>query len=222
MIADLASMESIRKFAADFLDTHERLDVLINNAAIMPTSRTETSDGFETQFGVNHLAPFLLTHLLLDLLKASAPSRIVTVSSTLHHKATLDFDDLQYEHNKYRAMQAYGRSKLANVLFTYELARRLKGTGVTANCLHPGVVRTGLMRDLPLFLQPLLKVAGLLMLSPDRGARTSVHVATSPELEGVTGEYFDQCAVARSSSASHDAQSGARLWEISAELTHIG
>ncbi|MCH7959150.1 MAG: SDR family oxidoreductase [Candidatus Hydrogenedentes bacterium] len=222
MIADLASLKSIREFAANFLDKHERLDVLINNAAIMPTSRTETSDGFETQFGVNHLAPFLLTHLLLDLLKASAPSRIVNVSSTLHHKATLDLDDLQYERNKYRAMQAYGRSKLANILFTYELARRLKGTGVTANCLHPGVVRTSLMRDLPFFLQPLLKIAGMMMLSPSGGARTSVHVATSPDLEGVTGEYFDKCAVTRSSSVSHDAESGARLWEISAELTHTG
>lgn len=220
MIADLASMESIREFAKNFLNTHKRLDVLINNAAIVPTSRMETLDGFEIQFGVNHLAPFLLTNLLLDLLKASAPSRIVNVSSTLHHKATLDFDDLQYEHNKYRSMEAYNRSKLANVLFTYELSRQLEGSSVTVNCLHPGVVRTGLLRDLPLFLQPFVKLAQLLMLSPEGGARTSVYVATAPELDGVTGEYFDKSAVARSSSASHDAESGRRLWKISAELTH--
>lgn len=222
MIADLASFESIREFASNFIESHERLDVLINNAASVPTSRTETSDGFETQFGVNHLAPFLLTHLLLDLLKKSTPSRIVTVSSTLHHNATLDLDDLQYEHHKYRTLEAYNRSKLANVLFTYELSRRLEGTGVTANCLHPGVVRTALFRDLPFFLQPLLKIVGLFLLSPDRGAETSVYVATSPDIEGVTGEYFDKCAIARSSKASHDAECGKRLWDISAELTHIG
>ncbi len=198
MIADLGSQASIRKLVENFKQKHNRLDVLINNAVIVPGKRTLTEDGIEAQFGVNHLGSFLLTNLLLDVLKACAPSRIVNVASKVHQGAAMNFDDLESEKN-YGLMKTYGRSKLANVLFTYELARRLKGTGVTANCLHPGVVRTRIMRDMPGFLQPAVRVAGMLMLSPTKGAETSLYVATSEEVDGVTGEYFDKCAVATSS-----------------------
>ena len=221
MICDLGSFEAIRNFAREFLKSHQRLDVLINNAAFVARTRTLTQDGLELQFAVNHLAPFLLTHLLLDLLKASAPARIVNVASTVHHNGTINFDDLQAE-KSYGFMRNYAQSKLANVLFTKELARRLEGAGVTANCLHPGVVNTAIMRELPFFLQPLVKLAGLFMLTPEKGARTSLYVATSPELDGVSGEYFVKSAKAPSSSESQNAEIARRLWDISAKLPGCG
>lgn len=217
---DLGSQDSTRAFAENFLKNYDRLDVLINNAAVVPTKRQETSDGYEAQFGVNHLGPFLLTHLLLDRLKASAPSRIVTVSSMLHVKGTINFDDLQSE-NSYGVMAAYQQSKLANILFTFELARRLEGTGVTANCLHPGVVSTGLYRNLPFFLKPVMKIAGLFMLNPDKGAATSLYVATAPELEGVTGKYYDECAESKCSSKTRDQEVSVKLWNLSEQYTGI-
>lgn len=218
MLADLASFDSVRNLAASITEKHPRLDVLINNAAVMPSKRCLTRDGFEAQFGVNHLAPFLLTHLLTDALKLAAPSRIVNVASTLHQSATMNFDDIQSE-GQYRSMRCYGQSKLANVLFTYESAKRLEGTGVMVNCLHPGVVRSNILRDLPVILKPLVALAGMFMLSPHKGAETSVYVAASPQLEGVTGKYFVKCAEARSSSESHDDKVAKRLWELSSELT---
>lgn len=217
---DLTSQQSIREFANSFMQQFDRLDVLINNAAVVPVKRRETADGHEMQFGVNHLGPFLLTNLLLDRLKASAPSRIVNVASVVHYKAELDLDELQSTKD-YSAITVYGQTKLENVLFTYELARRFEGTGVTANCLHPGVVRTGITRDMPFFLQPLVKLAGLFMLSPSKGAATSLHVATSPELEGVTGKYFRECRESRSSPLSHDEEMAKKLWAVSAELTGL-
>jgi NAD(P)-dependent dehydrogenase (short-subunit alcohol dehydrogenase family) len=217
---DLGSQKSTRAFAETFLNAYDRLDVLVNNAAVVPTKRQETADGYEAQFGVNHLGPFLLTHLLLDRLKESAPSRIVTVSSMLHVKGIINFDDLQSE-NSYGIMVAYQQSKLANCLFTFELARKLEGTGVTANCLHPGVVNTGLTRNLPFFLKPLLKIAGLFMLNPDKGAATSLHVATSAELEGVTGKYFDDCKESRYSSKADDREVAEKLWNLSEQYTGI-
>ncbi|MFP6583497.1 MAG: SDR family oxidoreductase [Candidatus Hydrogenedentota bacterium] len=217
MELDLSSMENIRSFAKAFLDKYDRLDVLLNNAAVVPSIRKVTEDGYEAQIGVNHLGHFLLTNLLLERLKSSAPSRVVTVSSVMHVQSEIDFDNLQSE-NGYKTMDAYKQSKLANVLFSMELARRLEGTGVTSNCLHPGVVNTGIMRDLPFVLQPLLKIAGLFMLQPSSGAETSLYVATAPELEEVTGRYFDKSKERSCSSKGRDEEVAKRLWEVSETL----
>jgi retinol dehydrogenase 12 len=215
---DLGSQASIHAFAETFLAKYDRLDVHINNAAVVPTKRQETTDGYEAQFGVNHLGPFLLTNLLLDILKVSAPSRVVTVSSMLHVKGDINFDDLQSEQS-YDAMKAYNNSKLANMLFAFELARKLEGTGVTSNALHPGVVNTALSRNIPIFLKPLVKIAGLFMLNPDKGATTSLHVATNPDLETTTGKYFDECKDSRYSSKADDQEVATKLWELSEEMT---
>ena len=221
MQLDLASFDSIRTFADEFTSRFNRLDVLVNNAGGMLTSRTTTKDGFETTFGVNHLGHFLLTNLLLDLVKASAPARIVTVSSDGHKaaKGGLDFDDLQSERN-YTGWQAYAKSKLANILFTKELARRLDGTGVTANALHPGFVRSGFGQsgDMGGYMGWGLKVARLFAIGPKRGARTIVHLASSPDVEGVTGEYFVRSKVRQPTTAAQDPEAARRLWEVSEHL----
>ena len=222
LVADLASLDAVRRLAERFVEAHERLHVLINNAAVLLRKRLETQDGFEMQFGVNHLAPFALTDLLLERLKASAPARIVNVSSMAHRSATIDFDDLQSE-KRYKMMRAYGQSKLGNVLFTYALAKRLAGTGVTANCLHPGIVRTGIFRDFPAPVRGLEKILGRLVLSkPAKGAETTLYAAASPEVEGVSGKYFEKCREAESSAESHDEAVAERLWAISAEMTGCG
>ena len=186
----------MRRGAAEILELAPRLDVLVNNAGLIQTLRSETVDGFETTFAVNHLGPFLLTNLLLDRLVQSTPARIVNVASTAHSAARhgMPFDDLQST-RRYRAMRVYGQSKLANILFTLELARRLSGTGVTANSLHPGTVRTGYGADGDArgFLAFGIKIAAPFFLSPAKGARTSVYLASSPEVEGVSGEYFVKC-----------------------------
>lgn len=222
MLADFASFASIRKLAADFQVKHNRLDVLVNNAGAIITTRCRTTDGFETTFGVNHLGYFLLTNLLLETIRQSAPARIVNVASNGHLRARVDFDDLNSEDGRYSAMTAYTRSKLANVLFTYELARRLEGTGVTANCLHPGVVRSGFGKNndgyARLIFQAFQIIARPFLLSNEKGAATSIHVASSPELEGVTGKYFDNCRETPSSPASYDEEAQRRLWEISEEM----
>jgi len=222
MLADFASFASIRRLAADFQAKYSRLDVLVNNAGAIITTRSQTQDGFETTFGVNHLGYFLLTNLLLDLLKRSAPARIVNVASRAHFRSSIDFDDLNSQRGRYSAMTAYARSKLANVLFTYELARRLQGTGVTANCLHPGVVRTGFGKNNPgltrLLFQAFQLVARPWLLSPQEGAATSVYLASSPEVEGVSGKYFTDCRETPSSPASYDEHAQRRLWEISETL----
>ncbi|MFQ5793638.1 MAG: SDR family oxidoreductase [Candidatus Bipolaricaulia bacterium] len=184
MIADLSSQQSIRQLVADFTDRYQRLHVLINNAGLHLSRRFVTADGIETTFAVNHLASFLLTNLLLDVLKASAPARIVNVTSSAHSR-TMDFDNLQGE-KQYNGMQTYTQSKLANILFTYELARRLEGTGVTVNCLHPGTVRSGLQRNLP----RIFRLLRLFFATPEKGAETSIYLASSPEVEGVSGKYF--------------------------------
>ena len=221
MALDLASFASIRSFASDFLDRHEHLHVLINNAGGVLSKRQETEDGFEATFGVNHLGHFLLTNLLLDRLKASAPSRIVNVSSIAHWAAPggIDFDDLQSE-KRYSAMNVYGQSKLANILFTRELARRLEGTGVTANALHPGSVRTGFGRegDTSGFGKLLMLVAQPFMVSSKRGARCTIHVASSPDVEGVSGQFFTRNRLATTSRAAQDDEAARRLWEVSEEL----
>jgi NAD(P)-dependent dehydrogenase (short-subunit alcohol dehydrogenase family) len=188
MQLDLAKLSDVRRFAKDFSERHPKLDVLINNAGLVLDKRSLTEDGLETTFQVNHLGPFLLTNLLLDNLKAAAPSRIVNVASTAHRSATIDFDDLQTERG-YRSMRAYAKSKLCNILFTRELARRLAGTGVTANSLHPGTVRTGFGRDGDVsgIFALGIKIGGVFFKSPAQGARTSIHVASAPDLENVTG-----------------------------------
>ena len=237
MIGDLSSQQQIRQLAADFRSKHDRLHVLINNAGTFEGGRSETEDGLETTFAVNHLAPFLLTNLLLPVLVASEPSRIVTVSSTGHGYGTkINFDDLQGE-RRYRAGPAYSQSKLANVLFTYELARRLEGTGVTANCLHPGAVYTGLLRYkgvVGAVVRTLIGASRPFLLNTEQGAATSVYVASSPEVDGVTGHYFRKQEFAvwpmgfnapvravRSSKQSYDESVARQLWEVSEALTDV-
>jgi NAD(P)-dependent dehydrogenase (short-subunit alcohol dehydrogenase family) len=221
LVADLSSQAEVRRLATEFAAAHDRLDVLVNNVGGFWATRHLTADGLERTFALNHLAPFLLTHLLRPLLESSAPARVVTVSSGAQALGRIDFDDLQGERS-YSGQRAYNQSKLANVLFTYELARRLEGTGVTANALHPGVVRTGFGREDPSFpYRALLPLVRPFLLSPERGAQTSVYLASSPEVEGVSGKYFVKKQERRSSRASYDTQVARRLWDVSAELTGV-
>ena len=222
LVADLASRRRVRAAADEYLQRFERLDVLVNNAGVLAgRERQVNEDGLEVTFAVNHLAPFLLTNLLLDRLKACAPARIVTVASSAHRRTPLDFDNLQHERD-YSPWGAYCRSKLANVYFTYELARRLEGTGVTANCLHPGLVSTHLFRDLTGWLRAALWLAGPMLLNPDRGADTTVYLAGAPEAADVTGQYFEKRKPVRSSPVSYETDAARRLWEVSAALTVSG
>ena len=222
MLADLSSRQDIRRLAQEFKRKYRRLDVLVNNVGIVRMARRESVDGIEMTFAVNHLAPFLLTDLLLDTLKASAPARIVNVSSALHHQGKTNFDDLQMRRG-YNGLSAYNNSKLANVLFTYELARRLAGTGVTVNALHPGAVRTNLIASNGWFfkwiVQPLFDLQAI---SVEQGAQTSVYLASSPAVDGVTGKYFAQCKPRASSPASYDEEAQKRLWQVSAQMTGLG
>ncbi|HEX7241050.1 MAG TPA: SDR family oxidoreductase [Longimicrobiaceae bacterium] len=215
-LADLSSQAEVRRLAGELRARYGRLDVLVNNAAAYTRRRALTVDGIETQLAVNHLAPFLLTRLLLDPLRAGAPSRVVTVSSEAHRGARLDWGDLQGE-RMYNGVRAYARSKLANLLFTRELARRTAGTGVTANAAHPGVVGTELLFGgwAPLrLLKPFLR-------TPEKGADTSVWLAASPEVEGVSGAYFRDRREIRPSEAALDDSAAARLWKASEELTGV-
>jgi NAD(P)-dependent dehydrogenase (short-subunit alcohol dehydrogenase family) len=218
LIADLSSADAIRGLAEEFKAKYRRLDVLVNNAAVMTSTRRETRDGFEMQFFVNHLAYFLLTGWLLDLLLASAPARIVNVSSTAHSRGVIDFNDLQMN-THYRAYQAYANTKLMNILFTYALARRLDGRAVTSNCLHPGVIRTGLMRGVSPVVHVLWQSLGKFFKQPSEGAETPVYLATSPAVEGVTGKYFRYCRPFGTTEASNDEALQDRLWEESERLT---
>jgi NAD(P)-dependent dehydrogenase (short-subunit alcohol dehydrogenase family) len=220
LLADLSSQQSVRQLAQDFKDRYSRLEVLVNNAGGIFLRRSTTVDGLEQTFAVNHLAPFLLTNLLLDTLKASAPARVVTVASGAHQGATINFDDLQGE-KRYNAMRAYGQSKLATILFTYELAKRLQGTNVTANCLHPGTVATSFGSDNGRVLSFLIKLALRTGISPEKGAETSIYLASSPEVEGVTGKYFSNCKEISSSKESYDESVSQRLWEVSSALTRL-
>jgi NAD(P)-dependent dehydrogenase (short-subunit alcohol dehydrogenase family) len=220
IVADLSIQSEVRRAAAEFLKTHDRLDVLLNNAGVLVTSRRETKDGIEETFAINHLAYFLLTNLLLDVLKKSAPSRIVSVSSTIHARGKMQWDDLQFKKG-YSAFPAYNQSKLCNILFTRELSRRLEGTGVTANSLHPGVIGSGFGQTYGGLMALAVKIAKPFMTSPEKGAATSVYLASSPEVAGVTGKYFDKCAEAKSSRASRDDDAAKRLWAISEEMTGL-
>ena len=216
--ADMSSQAEVRRLAGEVLTACPRLDVLVNNVGGFWATRRVTADALEHTFAVNHLAPFLLTDLLLDRLKASAPARIVTVSSGAHATGTINFDDLQSE-RRYSGQQAYNQSKLANVMFTYELARRVDGTGVTATALHPGVVRTGFAaEDPPPMLKVFLPLIRLFLKTPEKGAATSIYLASSAEVEGVTGKYFADSKPKTSSPSSYDTDAAARLWQISVDL----
>jgi NAD(P)-dependent dehydrogenase (short-subunit alcohol dehydrogenase family) len=222
LIADLSSMAEVRRVAEDFKKQFSRLDVLLNNAGGVFQSRQETVDGYEMTFALNHLSYFLLTELLLDMLKASAPSRIVNVSSDLQSGATINFDDLQSKQSYgIGGFRAYGQSKLMNVMFTYELARRLAGTGVTVNVLHPGVVNTGFGRNNKGLMGLAMSLMAFFTLKVEDGAKTSVYLASSPEVEGMTGKYFDKCKPKQSTAASYDEAAQKRLWDISEQLTGI-
>jgi NAD(P)-dependent dehydrogenase (short-subunit alcohol dehydrogenase family) len=203
-IADLASLRQVRKLATEILERHQRLHVLINNAGTFQAERRLTEDGLETTFAVNYLAPFLLTHELLELLEESSPSRIISVASIAHLNAKVDWNNLQGE-RWYDGFQAYALSKLGIVLFTFELAERLKATVVTANCLHPGVIKTKLLRagfgDYP-------------GSPPEKGARTPIYLASSPEVEGVSGDYFMECRPVKSSPLSYNKDLQKRFWEL--------
>jgi len=216
LLGDLSKLSEVRRVAAEFKAGHARLHVLLNNAGALFHERLTTADGLEMTFALNHLAYFLLTAELLDLLKASAPARIVNVSSDAHLGAKIDFDDLQGE-KRYTRWRAYGQSKLANILFTRELARRLAGTGVTANCLHPGVVATGFGSGKGV-MASLIKLGAPLMLSPEQGADTAIWLASSPEAEGQTGKYFSKRKERRTSKAAKDDAVAQRLWRESEKL----
>ncbi len=220
MRADLSSQASIRALATTFTDQYDRLHVLVNNAGGIFATRETTVDGIEMTFALDHLAPFLLTELLLPTLKASAPARVVTVSSSAQAFGKINFDDLQGT-KRYSAWRAYNQAKLANVLFTYELARRLAGTGVTATCLHPGLVATGFAQNNGDLTQRLIKAGQVFMPSPEKGARTSIYLASSPLVEGVTGRYFVAKKPKTSSRRSYDEATARRLWEISEGLTGL-
>ena len=225
LLADFASLEAVREMAAQFKERYDRLDGLINNAGAYYATRQESADGIELTLAVNHLAPFLLTHLLLGLLRASAPARIVNVSSAAHQGATMDFDNLEFE-SGYSQIGAYGRAKLGNILFTYELARRLEGSGLTANALHPGIVATNIgSNNLPVYGRSLRKLAKKVVnraaLSAEEGAETVIYLAASPEVEGVTGRYFYKKQPVESSPLSYDEGVQRRLWEVSAELVGL-
>ncbi len=218
-VANMSTQAGVRRLAREVLDVYPRLDVLINNVGGYWATRHLTADGLERTFALNHLSPFLLTNLLLARLRASAPARVVTVSSNAQTQGRIDFDDLQGEH---RYSGGHDQSKLANVLFTYELARRLEGSGVTANALHPGVVRTAFGAEDPTkAMKALLRLVLPFMKNPAQGAATSIHLASAPGLQAVTGQYFANSRPKRSSERSYDGAVAARLWQLSADLVGL-
>lgn len=221
---DLSRLDSVRSFAQSYANDHDRLDVLINNAGVMAGSRKETPDGFEWTFGVNHLGPFLLTNLLTDLLVSSSPSRIITVSSENHRgaKGGLDFNDLQMS-SGYSSSKAYAASKLANILFTVELDRRLRSSGVTANALHPGVVGTSFGKgpDSPRMMGLLMTVLKPFLRKPAQGASTSVFLATAEAAALDAGRYWSDEAPKDPMPAAIDSAAAARLWSMSSQLVGL-
>jgi len=218
LLCDLSSQDQVRKLVDEFKNKYQKLDVLINNAGVMLKKRVLSVDGIEMNYAVHFLAPFLLTNLLLDVLKKSAPSRIINVASAAHKRAKIDFNDLQSENKKYRLFTVYGTSKLAEVLFTYELSRKLEGTGVTANAVHPGVVNSNLGRDQSKFSQ---WFARKFFKSPEEGAQTSIYLASSPEVEGITGKYFVNKQPKESSEESYNEDYAKKLWHAAEEMTKL-
>lgn len=218
LLCDLSSLDSIRNLATEFKNKYQNLHVLINNAGVMLSKRASSVDGFEMNFAVNFLAPFLLTNLLLDTLKKSTPSRIINVASAAHKYGTIDFEDLQGEHKKRRFMGLYGDSKLALMLTSYELSRRLEGIGVTVNTIHPGVVNTNLGVDRS---KPKKGIVRRFFKNPEKGAETSIYLASSPEVEVVTGKYFINKQEQKSSEASYNETFAKKLWDISIEMVGL-
>jgi len=220
LTADLSLQKSIRKLVDEFKKKFNRLDVLINNAGGIFGKRILTEEGIEYTFALNHIAYFLLTHLLLDVLKKSAPSRIINVASEGHRFHGIDLENLQGEKG-YSGLRAYDQSKLCNILFTYELARRLHGTGVTVNCLHPGMVDSNFGKTASLWFRLLVKIGKPILITPERAARAIIYLASSPDVEAITGKYFIGRKPAESSKISYDESIQKRLWEISEKLTGI-
>ncbi len=217
MHCDLASFESIRSFVKAFKKKYKNLHILINNAGVWETKRNESKDGIERNFAVNHLAPFLLTNLLIDTLKSSAPARIITVSSEAHRQGDIYFDDLEFK-KKFSSLKAYSQSKLANILFTKKLSQKLKGSGVTANCLHPGVVASNLFEKMPKVITAIMKI---FMISTEKGAQTTIYLATSEEVKTISGEYFSKSRRKKPSSVALRQDIADRLWQISEKYVGI-
>ena len=218
MVADLSTAAAVRGLADDFMRRYDRLDVLFNNAGVLTGRRRETSEGFEVGFFVNYLSYYLLTGLLFARLRASAPSRILNMSSSSHSRGVIDFDDLEMRHH-YRGWQQYANTKLMSMVFTYALARRLQGTGVTANCLHPGVIHTNLLRNFSSLLNLLFHALQRFFKQPDDGADTPVYLASSPEVEGVSGKYFRYRSVTGTTAESNDRRVQDHLWAESERLS---
>lgn len=217
MLCDLASFESIRSFVKAFKKKHKSLHILINNAGLWETKRHESKDGIEKNFAVNHLAPFLLTNLLIDTIKSGAPARIINVSSEAHRQGDIYFDDLEFK-KKYSGLKAYSQSKLANILFTKKLSQKLKGTWVTANCLHPGAVASSFFDKMPKAITAIMK---LFMISTEKGAQTTIYLATSDEVKNISGEYFSKSQRKKPSSVALRQNIADRLWQISEKYVGI-
>ena len=220
LLADLSFQAQIRQMAEEFKSRYQHLDVLVNNAAAIFFFRRVSADGIEMNFALNHLAYFLLTNLLLDMLKASVPARIVNVASNSHYGQHLVFDNLELKRS-YNPMRAYGRSKLCNLYFTYELARRLEGTGVTVNAMHPGFVHTNMGANNGWLVRLFLPLVHRNSLTPEQGASTAVYLSSSPDVEGVTGKFFVRKRERASDPVSHDEAAARRLWEVSEEMTGL-
>jgi retinol dehydrogenase 12 len=222
MVADLSSQSSIRQLAVRYKSKYDKLDVLINNAGMIFLNHQETVDGIEMTWGLNHLGYFLLTYLLLDTIKASAPARIISVASSAHQPSSILFEDIEYKHRRYNGLGAYAQSKLANIMFTYALARRLEGSGVTANSLHPGAVATGFAANNGVLAKnigrPLMNVFSI---SATKGAMTSVYLASAPEVATVTGKYFDKQKPVSSNQFSYDEDAQEKLWDLSLQMTGL-
>ena len=221
LLADLSSQQEVRRLASDFKRKYPQLHVLLNNAGGTFMTRQLSVDGIEMTFALNHFAYFLLTNLLLDTVRASAPARIINVSSDAHAGGKIDFENLQGERS-YSSFGPYGNSKLANILFTIELARRLQGTGVTANALHPGLTRTGFGKNNPGFLMTIMgAVIPLVARSPEKGAKTSIYLASSPEVQSITGKYFVDRKVTQPAPQATNSAVAKKLWKISADMVHL-
>ncbi len=220
LIGDLSVQADVRRVACEYTERYDRLQVLINNAGALFLRRQLSADGFEMSFALNHLGYFTLTYELLDLIKASAPARIINVASAAHYGAQLDFNQLTTPKGLF-GYGAYGESKLMNVLFTYELARQLEGSGVTVNCLHPGLVATNFGKNNGGIYRPIMNFYHLFAISPEAGAETIIYLASSPEVEGVSGKYFTQKKAVRSSTVSYDQNSWQILWQASLKLAKL-